>query len=120
MPTICLHIRSPLEAEDLRAQLVRFVLHGKGWVLEEKTSAPAGYSMRFEMPMAGIAGFYMALQEHGLLLTAVAHRRLTEMCLCDKHLAPTDEARLVAVHVHAATLAPNYPQVGHFRPQAPA
>jgi hypothetical protein len=120
MPTICLHLRSPLDASDLRTQLVHLVLQGKGWVLEEKTSAPAGYSMRFELPMDGIADFYMGLQEQGLLLTPVAHRRLTEMCLCNKHLSACDEARIVSVHLHAATLAPNYPQAGHFTVQASA
>jgi hypothetical protein len=120
MPTICLHIQSPQDAPDLRSQLVRLVLRGEGWVLEEKTLPPAGYSMRFEMPMAAIADFYMGLQEYGVLLTPMSHRRLTEMCLCDKHLESGDEARMISVHLHAATLAPNYPQAGHFTVQASA
>lgn len=120
MPTISLHIKSPLEAPDLRSQLVRLVLRGEGWVLEEKTQPPAGYSMRFEMPMAAIADFYMGLQESGLMLTPMAHRRLTEMCLCEKHLDPCDDSRMISVHLHAATLAPNYPQAGHFTVQSSA
>jgi hypothetical protein len=103
MPKISLYAYSSMEQAELQARLVQLIVDCGGWVLEEKTRSVGGYGLRFEVALSEIAEVYSALQQSGILLTSVAHRSLTEMCLCSKHLK-RDEAQIVSVHLHVGMM----------------
>ena len=104
MLKIALHGYSTVDEMELESRLVQAVVDCRGWILEEKAVSITGYRLRFEVGLEEIADLYAALQQLGLHLTPMAHRELTEMCLCRKHLPPTDEAQIVLIDLYVGML----------------
>ena len=97
MPNIVIHGYSPLEPPQLQVRLVDQILDCSGWVLEEKQLTPFSYQIRFELELGNMMDMYGALQRTGVLLTQTAHRALTEMCLCQKHLPEPEQMQIVSI-----------------------
>ena len=104
MLKIALHAYSTVDEMELEGRLVQAVVDCRGWILEEKAVSITGYRLRFEVGLADIAEVYAALQQLGLQLTPMAHRALTEMCLCRKHLPPSDEPQIVLIDLYVGML----------------
>lgn len=102
MLNIALHAYSSIEQVELQARLLHVVLECHGWVLEEKPPSLSAYRLRFEVGLSSIAELYGALQQAELQFTPVAHRALTEVCLCQKHLSENAEIRIVSIDLHVA------------------
>jgi len=92
------------EQEELRAQLVQLVTEHHGWILEDKLLSPTAYQLRFEVALYDIVEVYAAFQQTGVHLTPSAHRALTEMCLCQKHLAEEMDVQIVTIEMHVTSL----------------
>jgi hypothetical protein len=103
MLRIALHAYSSIEQFELEARLLQLVLDCHGWVLEERPLTLSAYRLRFEVGLSNIAELYGALQQAELQFTPMAHRALTEMCLCQKHLSESDEVQIVSVDLHVGT-----------------
>lgn len=104
MLKIALHAYSSMDQLELQERLVQLVVDCHGWILEEQPPSLAAYHLRFEVGLANISDLYGAFQQSGLQLTPVAHRALTEMCLCQKHLPVSNEAQIVSIDLHVGTL----------------
>lgn len=91
---------SAVEQEELQARMVEIVVNRRGWILEEKPLLLDAYHVRFEVGLANIIELYGALQQVGIQFTPAAHRALTEMCLCQKHLTEDREVNIVTVDMH--------------------
>lgn len=104
MLKISLHAYSSAEQLELQSRMARVVAECNGWIVEETTLSPAACFLRFEIALAEIADLYAALQQAGLHLMPLAHRALTEMCQCRKHLPSSGEARIVSVNLHLGTM----------------
>ena len=114
MLKIALHAYSSMEQTDLQARLIQLVVDCRGWVLEEKMSSLRTYHLRFEVNLSHIAELYGALQQVGLQFTPVAHRSLTEMCLCRKHLSESEEIQIVSIDLQIGTIDEDQPGLQQF------
>ena len=99
MPNIAIHGYSPLESPQLQIKLVDQIVDSNGWVLHEKQVSPFSYEIRFELELANIVEMYSALQRTGVQLTRVAHRALTEMCLCRQYLPDPEQIVTITLRV---------------------
>jgi hypothetical protein len=104
MLKIALHGYSSVDQLELEGRLIQIVVDCRGWILEEKSISVTGYRLRFEVGLVDIPDLYGGLQEAGLQLTPLAHRALTEMCLCRKHLPPTDDVPIVSIDLYVGIL----------------
>ncbi len=104
MLKIALHGYSSIGQLEFEAQIVQAVVDCRGWILEEKATSITSYRLRFEVGLQEIPDLYGALQQAGLQLTPMAHRALTEMCLCRKHLPPSDDVQVVSIDLYVGTL----------------
>lgn len=114
MPNIVIHGYSPLESPQLQVRLVDHILDCRGWVLDEKQVTPLSYQIRFELELYNIVEMYSALQRAGLLLTQTAHRALTEMCLCQKHLPEREQYQIVTVSLRVGLVQEENMRFRHF------
>ncbi len=97
MSNIAIHGYSHLESPQLQIRLVDQIIDSNGWVLEEKQLTPFSYEIRFELELGNIVEMYSALQRTGVQLTRVAHRSMTEVCLCQKHLPEQEQFQMVII-----------------------
>ncbi len=104
MLKIALHGYSSIEQLELQGRLVQLVLDCHGGIVDERPMSLTAYRVRFELALADVADLYGSLQQAGLHLTPLAHRALTEMCLCRKHLPGTQEAQIVSIDLYVGTL----------------
>ena len=104
MPNIAIHGYSPLESPQLQVKLVDQILYCRGWVLEEKQLSPLSYQIRFELELSNMMEMYGALQRTGVQFTRTAHRALTEMCLCQKHLPEAEQMQVVTILLRVGLL----------------
>lgn len=117
MLKIALHAYSSSEHLELQERLTQLVMDCQGWVLEDEASSSAAYRLRFEVGLEKIADIYGALQQAGLQLTPTAHRALTEMCLCQKHLPKGEDMQIVSVDLRVGTLDDEHVRFQRFVPQ---
>ena len=103
MLKIALHSYSSIDQMEIEGRLAQIVVDCRGWILEEKATSLTAYRLRFEVALADIPDLYGCLQQVGLQLTPMAHRALTEMCLCRKHL-PMEDEQVVSIDLHVGTL----------------
>jgi hypothetical protein len=92
-----IHGHSSCEPSQLQIRLVDQILDCNGWVLEEKQVTPLSYQIRFEVELGDIMEMYGSLQRSGVHLTRTAHRALTELCLCQRHLPPAGQLQVVTI-----------------------
>ena len=104
MLKIALHSYSSVEQVELQECLFQVVVDCHGCIFDERPMSLTAYRLRFEVSLADIPDLYGSLQQVGLHLTPMAHRALTEMCLCRKHLPPTREAQIVSIDLYVGTL----------------
>lgn len=104
MLKIALHGYNSTGQPEFEAQIVQAVVDCRGWILEEKPTSITSYRLCFEVGLEEIPDLYGALQQAGLQLTPMAHRALTEMCLCRKHLPPSAEVQVVSIDLYVGTL----------------
>ncbi len=97
MPTLAIHGYSPLESPQLQIKLVDQIVDSFGWVLAEQQVSPFVYQICFELELSNIVEMYSALQRTGVQLTRVAHRALTEVCNCQKHLPALEQQQIVTI-----------------------
>lgn len=114
MLKIALHAYSPIDQMELQARLIHLVMDCHGWILEEKPLSVAAYHLRFEVGLSDIVDLYGALQQTGLQFMPVAHRALTEMCLCQQHLRETEEVQIVSIDLQVGTLDRRHLAIRHF------
>jgi len=88
---------------DVQALLLQLVVERHGWVLDETSSIASGYHLRFELALFDIVEVYAALQQTGIQFTPLSHRALTEMCLCQKHLADQKDVQIVTIDLRVMT-----------------
>lgn len=103
MLKIFIHGYNSSEQSEIRALLLQLVIDRHGWVVEENTSPASQYRLRFEIALFDIMEVYGALQTTGIQFTPLAHRALTEMCLCQKHLSDSHEVQTVTVDLRVTT-----------------
>jgi len=103
MLKIALHGYTSVAPVEVESRLTQVVLDCCGWILEEKPVSVSAYRLRFEVGLADIQDLYASLQQAGLQLTPMAHRALTEMCLCRHHLPPGGEAQIVSIDLYVGT-----------------
>lgn len=103
MLKISLHAYSSSEQLELQPRMAKLVMGCNGWIIEEITLSPAACRLRFEIDLADIADFYVALQQSGVQLMPLGHRALTEMYMCWKYLPNRGEAWIVSVDLHLGT-----------------
>ncbi len=104
MLKIALHAYTLIDHLELEARLARAVIDCNGWILEEMPLSLGMYRIRFEIGLANIAEIYGAMQQAELQFTTVAHRALTEMCLCRKYLSCSDDMQIVSIDLQVDTL----------------
>lgn len=104
MHDIAIHGYSSLEPPQLQVRLVDQILDCRGWVLEEKQLTPLSYQIRFEVELWNIVEMYSALQRTGVQFTRTAHRALTEMCLCQKHLPEPEQIQIITITLRVGML----------------
>ncbi|MEO6829875.1 MAG: hypothetical protein ABI164_08680 [Acidobacteriaceae bacterium] len=104
MLKIAVHGYSSVGQLEVESRLVQIVIDCHGWILEERAISITGYCLRFEIPLSDIPDIYGELQHAGLQLTPLAHRAMTEMCLCRKHLLPSEEAQIVSIDLYVGML----------------
>ena len=104
MLKIALQGYSSIDQMEVEGRLAQIVVDCRGWILEEKATSLTAYRLRFEVALADIPDLYGSLQQLGLQLTPMAHRALTEMCLCRKHLPPSDDVQIVSIDLYVGTL----------------
>ena len=100
-----LHVYSSVDQLELQARLLKLVVDSHGWILEDKLVSDTEYRLRFEVGLPDIADVYEAFHQAGLHCTPASHRALTEMCVCQKHLPPGNEAHIVSIDLHVVTVA---------------
>lgn len=103
MLKIFMHGYSSADQADVQALLLELVVERHGWVLDQTSSVVAGYHLRFELALFDIVEVYAALQQTGVRFTPLTHRALTEMCLCQKHLANHKDIQIVTVDLRVMT-----------------
>lgn len=113
MLKISLHAYSSTEQRELQLRMAKLVAGCDGWVIEESALSPAACLVRFEIGLAEIANLYGALQQAGLHLVPLAHRALTEMCLCRKHLSNNGESRIVSVDLRIGSMDEDHVRFRH-------
>ena len=104
MLKIALHGYSPIGQTELQGSLLQLVVDCHGWILDERPISLNSYRLRFEVGLVEILDLYGSLQQTGLQLTPMAHRALTQMCLCRKHLPATEEPQIVSIDLYVGTL----------------
>ena len=116
MLSIALHGYSVIDRLELESRLAQAVSDCRGWIVDEKSVSITGYRLRFEIALVDIADLYGALQQVELQFTPLAHRALTEMCLCRKHLVsrPQEETRIVSIDLYVGVLDVDRIRFGHF------
>lgn len=88
---------------ELRASVLQLILDRHGWVLEEKPASASACHVLFQIALFDIVEVYGALQQTGIQFTPLAHRALTEACLCQKHLADREEVQIVTIDMRVKT-----------------
>ncbi len=104
MLKISLHAYSSAEQVDLQARMAQLVRKCNGSAIDQKTLSPAACRLRFEVALSKIVELYAALQQAGLQFTPLAHRALTEMCVCRKHLPNCGDVQIVSIDLYLGTL----------------
>lgn len=62
-----------------------------GWVLERNTTSPTTVEFKLEIQLRSIMELYSGLVAAGVELTRATHATLTDLCICQRNLAPVSE-----------------------------
>ncbi len=114
MLNISLHAYSSIEQMELKARMAQLVRRCNGSAIAEKTLSPAACHLSFEVGLSKIVELYAALQQAGLQFTPLAHRALTEMCVCRKHLPNCGDVQVVSINLRLGTLDEEHIQFRRF------
>jgi hypothetical protein len=105
MLKISIHGYSSANRSELQPLLLQLLVERYAWMLEEVSSSPSEFRLKFELALFDIVEVYAALQQTGIHLTPLAHRSLTEMCLCRQHLDIQQEVQTITIDLRVITYA---------------
>ncbi|HET9087280.1 MAG TPA: hypothetical protein VFN53_07150 [Acidobacteriaceae bacterium] len=105
MLKISIYGYSGANRSEFQPLLLQLLVDRYARILEESSPSPSEFCLKFELALFDIVEVYAALQQTGIQFTPLAHRALTEMCLCQQHFHMQQEVQTLTIDLRVMTHA---------------